>query len=63
MSYPNAMFSPNLGLALTGMHSQEALEDFLILDTAYGAGSSINVNGTLVASPNLNGTLPAAPTG
>ena len=34
-----------------------------LIDAAYGAGSSINVNGTLVTSPNLSSTLPPAPPG
>ena len=38
-------------------------ENMVILDAAYGAGSSINVNGTLVESPNLSSTTPAAPGG
>ena len=60
--YPGSLYTPVLGLSLFGMDEVLA-ENMVILDAAYGAGSSINVNGTLVASPNLNGTLPAAPTG
>jgi len=60
--YPGSLYTPNLGLALYSVDSIIA-ENFVILDTAYGAGSSIFVNGTLVESPNLNGTLPAAPSG
>jgi len=61
-TYPNQRFSTNLSLALFGM--DEALaENMEILDSAFGAGSSLNVNGTLVTSPNLNGILPAAPAG
>ena len=60
--YPGSLYTPVLGLSLFGMDEVLA-ENMVILDAAYGAGSSINVNGTLVASPNLNGTLPAAPAG
>lgn len=60
--YPNQRFTTNLGLSLFGM--DEILADNMnLIDAAYGAGSSINVNGTLVTSPNLNNTLPAAPAG
>ena len=42
----------------------EVLADNMnLIDQAYGAGSSINVNGTLVTSPNLSSTLPVAPAG
>ena len=34
-----------------------------LIDAAYGAGSSVNVNGNLVIGPNFNGTIPAAPVG
>lgn len=60
--YPNQRYTTNLGLSLFGM--DEVLADNMnLLDQAYGAGSSINVNGTLVESPNLNNTTPAAPAG
>ena len=51
--YPGSLYTPNLGLALYSVDSIIA-ENFVILDTAYGAGSSIFVNGTLVESPNLS---------
>ena len=60
--YPGSLYTPNLSLALYSIDSEIA-ENFVILDSAFGSGSSINVNGTLVASPNLNGTTPAAPGG
>ncbi len=60
--YPNQRFTANLGLSLFGM--DEVLADNMnLIDQAYGAGSSINVNGTLVTSPNLSSTLPVAPAG
>ena len=60
--YPGALYTPKLGLGLFGQ--DEVLADnFVILDAAFGSGSSINVNGTLVESPNLNNTLPTAPAG
>jgi hypothetical protein len=60
--YPNQRYTTNLGLSLFGM--DEVLADNMnLIDQAYGAGSSINVNGTLVESPNLNNTTPAAPAG
>jgi len=61
-TYPNQRFTTNLGLSLFGMDEVLA-ENMEILDQAFGAGSSINVNGTLVASPNLSSTLPVAPVG
>ena len=60
--YPGSLYTPNLGLALYSVDSIIA-ENFVILDAAYGAGSSIFVNGTLVESPNLSSTTPAAPGG
>ena len=60
--YPNQRFTSRLGLALYGQEEVIA-ENFLLLDAAYGAGSSINVDGTLVESPNLSSTLPIAPIG
>lgn len=61
-AYPNQRFTTNLGLSLYGM--DEVLADNMnLIDAAYGAGSSINVNGTLVTSPNLSSTLPLAPPG
>jgi hypothetical protein len=60
--YPLQRFTSNIGLALYGMEELLA-ENFLLLDAAYGSGSSINVNGTLVPSPNLSSTLPVAPLG
>ena len=60
--YPNQRYTSNLGLSLFGM--DELLADNMnLIDAAYGAGSSINVNGTLVTSPNLSSTLPVAPAG
>ena len=60
--YPGALYTPKLGLGLFGQ--DEVLADnFVILDAAFGSGSSINVNGSLVISPNLNSTLPSAPAG
>src|ERR1700758_4791679 len=60
--YPNQRFTTNLGLSLFGM--DEILADNMnLIDAAYGAGSSVNVNGSLVTSPNFNGTLPVAPAG
>ena len=60
--YPGALYTPNLGLALYGMDEVLA-ENMVLVDTAYGAGGSINVNGTLVPAPNLSSTLPVAPVG
>lgn len=60
--YPGALYTPKLGLGLFGQDEVLA-ENFVILDSAFGGGSSINVNGTLVVSPNLNSTLPSAPAG
>lgn len=60
--YPNQRFTSFLGLSLFGM--DEVLADNMnLINAAYGAGSSINVNGTLVTSPNLSSTLPVAPAG
>jgi trimeric autotransporter adhesin len=57
--YPNQRFTTNLGLSLFGM--DEVLADNMnLIDQAYGAGSSVNVNGTLITSPNFNNTTPAA---
>jgi hypothetical protein len=61
-AYPNQRYSSQLGLALFGQEEIIA-ENFLLIDAAYAAGSSISVNGTLVPSPNLSSTLPAAPAG
>ena len=60
--YPLQRFTSNIGLALYGMDEILA-ENMLLIDAAYGSGSSIFVNGTLVTSPNLSSTLPAAPPG
>jgi hypothetical protein len=60
--YPGSLYTPELGLALYGMDEVLA-ENMVILDAAYGAGGSINVNGNLVEGPNLNNTTPAAPAG
>lgn len=60
--YPGSLYTPKLGLSLFGQ--DEVLADnFVILDAAFGSGSSINVNGILVTSPNLSSTLPVAPVG
>ena len=61
-AYPNQRYTSQLGLALFGQDEVLA-ENFLLIDAAYAAGSSISVNGTLVPSPNLSSTLPAAPAG
>src|ERR1017187_3981016 len=61
-AYPNQRYSSRLGLALFGQDEVLA-ENFLLIDAAYGAGSSINVDGTLVESPNLSSTTPPAPGG
>jgi hypothetical protein len=61
-AYPNQRYSSQLGLALFGQEEIIA-ENFLLIDAAYAAGSSISVNGTLVPSPNLSSTLPLAPLG
>jgi hypothetical protein len=42
--------TPNLGLALKAMDPIVA-ENFVIIDTAYGSGSSIEVNGVVVPAP------------
>jgi hypothetical protein len=60
MAYP-ALYTPHIGLALYGA-DEVVLENFLLLDQAYGSGGSVNVNGTLVANPNF-GSLPPAPLG
>jgi hypothetical protein len=60
--YPGSLYTPTLGLALTGMDEVLA-ENMVIIDTAFGGGSSVNVNGSLVLSPNFNGTTPSAPSG
>src|ERR1017187_9597325 len=61
-AYPNQRYTSQLGLALFGQDEVLA-ENFLLIDAAYAAGSSISVNGTLVPSPNLSSTLPVAPPG
>ena len=61
MAYP-ARYTPHIGLSLYGF-DEVIIENFSLIDTAYGAGSSINVNGSLVTAPNFNGTLPVAPFG
>ena len=61
-AYPNQRYTSQLGLALFGQEEIIA-ENFLLIDAAYAAGSSISVNGTLVTSPNLSSTLPVAPAG
>jgi hypothetical protein len=61
-AYPNQRYTSQLGLALFGQEEIIA-ENFLLIDAAYAAGSSISVNGTLVPSPNLSSTLPLAPLG
>jgi len=60
-AYPLQRFTSNIGLALYGMDEILA-ENMLLIDKAYGAGSSVNVNGTLIDSPNF-GPIPAAPPG
>jgi hypothetical protein len=60
--YPLQRFTSRLGLALYGMEELLA-ENMLLIDAAYGTGSSINVNGSLVESPNLSSTTPSAPVG
>jgi len=60
--YPPAVPTPLLELSLYDMSSTLA-NNFVLLDKAFGEGSSINVNGSLVESPNLNKTTPAAPVG
>jgi hypothetical protein len=61
-AYPNQRYTTFLGLSLFGM--DEILADNMnLIDAAYGAGSSINVNGTFISSPNLNDSTPAAPGG
>ena len=59
--YPNQRYTSQLGLALFGMEETLA-ENFLLIDGTFGAGSTVNVNGSLVANPNF-GSLPAAPPG
>ena len=60
MAYPS-LYTPHIGLALYGA-DEVILENFSLLDQAYGSGSSVNVNGSLVVNPNF-GSLPAAPGG
>jgi hypothetical protein len=60
--YPNQRFTSQIGLALYGMDEILA-ENMLLIDAAYAAGSSININGSLVTAPNFNNTTPAAPGG
>jgi len=51
--YPggDAQYSPNLGLALWGT-DEVTTENFLLIDAAVGAGSSVRINGTVI--PNVN---------
>jgi hypothetical protein len=58
--FPNQRYTSQLGLALYGMDEVLA-ENMLLIDGTFGAGSTVNVNGALVANPNFNGTTPAAP--
>src|ERR1700722_6682550 len=62
--YPggDAQYSTNLGLSLWGA-DEVVVENFLLIDAAVGAGSSVKVNGSTVTNPNFNGILPAAPGG
>src|ERR1039458_4675373 len=62
MPYPNARYTSNIGFALYGQDEILA-ENWLLADKAFGAGGSVNINGSLVISPNFNGTTPAAPIG
>ena len=56
------LYTPNIGLSLYGI-DEVIIENFSLIDKAYGAGSSLNVNGSLVTSPNFSSTTPPAPAG
>jgi hypothetical protein len=62
--YPGGDYpvTPNLGLALWDM-SFEMAENMILIDTAVGSGSSVQINGSVIANPNFNNTTPAAPAG
>ncbi len=62
--YPggDAQVTPNLGLATWGMDEVLA-ENMILIDTAIGSGSTVEVNGVPVANPDFNDTTPAAPVG
>lgn len=55
--------TPNLGLSLRGMDPVMA-EDFVLIDTAFGGGgTTVQINGAVIANPNFNNAAPAAPLG
>jgi hypothetical protein len=54
--------TPNLGLATWGMDEVVA-NNFIILDSAIGGGTSVLINSVSIANPNFNNTTPAAPVG